>query len=861
MQTINHKPVLDPTTHFIWNGQRLLEYEGGYVLINLLNDDNSCHKEYLDLLQKNIKKGKTLSHVIISDINDNGVKFLLLLIEKYPDITIILSNSLLVQLKKVIKIQGPNIISVKSKTELEIGKYKFEFIPAPFSVYPFNMFITITNLGVIFTGEFLASKYKFNDYNCHIYLEEKHKKQYNFFVAFLVDVISSYHEKYNVEMIIPLYEFELHYDEISVAINKFKDVNKMPKSAGGYTQIQNVPQRSLVDRNKALIIYNSFSSSTKHLAEEINKELNKKLPCNIVELTNDTIEDVYKSVPNYSIICIGSPTLNREPTSIISSFLSKLHYYDVFDTKGFAFGTYSWSYEAVEAIHSRMTELGIRCIDPLYNSFGQTLDVSSKVRELLDLDDESLIPKDEVGNFFTGHFYDSILRLYTCQVCSQEYRSVNMPHKCLNCGAHQDHISLGGELTEIVKVPEKKDIIIIGGGCAAFTAATNARKVAENANITIISNEHYLPYNRIQVTHTAFGKSPERLQLRDQTYYDKQRINILLDTTVTEIDSKSKIVHTDKGGDFSYSQLVVCTGAEPIKLFKKYKNLFYVRKIEDVSEMGKYITKGSRGAIIGGGVLGMEVLAELPTSNVDVIEKFTCLCKQAPWSLAKKYVRDAEKTGVKVFCETEVIDLITKEDDSNKSESLSESNKLVTHIKIKHKGEIEEIPTDWVVVAVGVRSTTMGLGERKIMINSACQTDVECIYACGDCSLLENGHYVETWNSATQTAAVAGYNAAVGKPTKVLPVGDASFMEFAAKMGDKTLISVGILHNKNDISVKLKGCEIYVESENDEADGAIFCACYGPTEKVGGMRSLMVNGVRQRTPRAILLERIIEVIG
>lgn len=333
---------------------------------------------------------------------------------------------------------------------------------------------------------------------------------------------------------------------------------------------------------------------------------------------------------------------------------------------------------------------------------------------------------------------------------------------------------------------------------------------------------------------------------------------MLLDTTVTGVDTKSKVIHTDKKGDIPYSQLVVCTGAEPIKLFKKYRNLFYVRKIEDVSDMGKYITKESRGAIIGGGVLGMEILAELPTSNVDVIEKFTCLCKQAPWSLAKDFVRDAEKTGVKIFCETEVVELVTRK--NNMSESPESNDELVTHIRIRHNEKTEDLPTDWVIVAVGVRATTLGLGERKIKTNSACQTDVDSVYACGDCSLLEGAHYVETWNSATQTAAVAGYNAAVGKPVRRLAVGRSSFTEFATKMGNKTLVSVGTLCNTNGVSVKLKGCKVYVES-GDDRNGTTFCACYGPTERVGGVRALLVNGVRQGTPSTLLLARVLEALA
>eukprot|EP00766_Chilomastix_caulleryi_P006372 gnl/Chilomastix_caulleri/8572.p1 GENE.gnl/Chilomastix_caulleri/8572~~gnl/Chilomastix_caulleri/8572.p1 ORF type:complete len:78 (-),score=19.73 gnl/Chilomastix_caulleri/8572:155-388(-) len=73
------------------------------------------------------------------------------------------------------------------------------------------------------------------------------------------------------------------------------------------------------------------------------------------------------------------------------------------------------------------------------------------------------------------------------------------------------------------------------------------------------------------------------------------KIKVLLETSVTGIDKTKRTIQIRKKGsettsEMDYTQLVICTGAEPIRIFKEHRNLFYVRKIEDVREMGKFIS-------------------------------------------------------------------------------------------------------------------------------------------------------------------------------------------------------------------------------------------------------------------------------
>ncbi len=91
-------------------------------------------------------------------------------------------------------------------------------------------------------------------------------------------------------------------------------------------------------------------------------------------------------------------------------------------------------------------------------------------------------------------------------------------------------------------------------------------------------------------------KNPQDLLLRDQSYYKKAKVDLLLDTEVTNINwtSKSLTYKTlnHQTQSMQYDYLVLATGLRPRKLPStlpgfNLRNIFYLRSLEDASHLGR----------------------------------------------------------------------------------------------------------------------------------------------------------------------------------------------------------------------------------------------------------------------------------
>lgn len=90
------------------------------------------------------------------------------------------------------------------------------------------------------------------------------------------------------------------------------------------------------------------------------------------------------------------------------------------------------------------------------------------------------------------------------------------------------------------------------------------------------------------------SKNPQDLFLRDESYYKKARIDLLVNTQVTEINwhRKSLIYQESRNQQKSlgYDYLVLATGLRPRKLPSSLpghhlRNIFYVRSLQDAGNL------------------------------------------------------------------------------------------------------------------------------------------------------------------------------------------------------------------------------------------------------------------------------------
>lgn len=157
-------------------------------------------------------------------------------------------------------------------------------------------------------------------------------------------------------------------------------------------------------------------------------------------------------------------------------------------------------------------------------------------------------------------------------------------------------------------------IIIIGAGQAGRRCAETLRELDSTAEIMIFGAEAHLPYDRPPLSKAVLlGKDPgTALFVRPAEFYADQRIALYLDEAVTRVAPVEKRVETARGRSLTYDALVVATGAKARHLVMPGADdprVMLLRNLDDALALRARLVEKPRLAVIGGGLIGLEVAA------------------------------------------------------------------------------------------------------------------------------------------------------------------------------------------------------------------------------------------------------------
>jgi NADPH-dependent 2,4-dienoyl-CoA reductase/sulfur reductase-like enzyme/rhodanese-related sulfurtransferase len=326
-----------------------------------------------------------------------------------------------------------------------------------------------------------------------------------------------------------------------------------------------------------------------------------------------------------------------------------------------------------------------------------------------------------------------------------------------------------------------KKIVVIGGVAAGPKAAARARRIDPDADITIIEREEILSYAGCGLPYWISGMVKDRNEListpvgvlRDPAFFSKvKRIEAMNRTEATNIDRKKKIVHcrrleNNEEFEVPYDKLVIATGSSPVRLPVEGADLGKVLQLkdpEDAANLRDALTTGCRKVtIVGGGLIGCEMTEAVAEcgKQVTIVEMMPHLLPGLlDEDIALILEKKLKEQGVTIMTNTKVKRLEGNEE--------GEVRKVVAE-------DGTEIPTEFVLMAVGVRPVT-DLAQRAgieigpkggIKVNDRMQTSDPDIYAAGDCvehrALLTDEKLIWPMGSvANKEGRVAGTNVAGG---------------------------------------------------------------------------------------------------
>ncbi|MFZ5644048.1 MAG: FAD-dependent oxidoreductase [Bacillota bacterium] len=295
-------------------------------------------------------------------------------------------------------------------------------------------------------------------------------------------------------------------------------------------------------------------------------------------------------------------------------------------------------------------------------------------------------------------------------------------------------------------------IVIIGGVAAGPKTAARARRLAPNADITIIEKDKYISYAGCGMPFYVGGSVREFGHLfetsygvaRNEAYFQREKgVKVLTGNEACEIDRDKKevLVKNLSSGELSripYDKLVIATGARPFVPpleGVELNGVFRLNNPEDAKMIKENIEGVDEAVVIGAGLIGMEAAEALREKNifVTVVElKEQILPAMLDSDMAAIMALRLEEQGIEFRLGQKVLKL---EDDGQGRVAA-----VVT-------GD-ERLDAQMVIMAVGVRPNVelaakagLRIGEAgAIEVNQHMQTSDPDIYAVGDC--VENTHIV-----------------------------------------------------------------------------------------------------------------------
>ncbi|MCA5895161.1 nitrite reductase large subunit NirB [Isoptericola sp. NEAU-Y5] len=301
----------------------------------------------------------------------------------------------------------------------------------------------------------------------------------------------------------------------------------------------------------------------------------------------------------------------------------------------------------------------------------------------------------------------------------------------------------------------RRHVVVIGGGMVAqrFVEALRSRDTDGAWRVSVFAEEPRKPYDRVGLTRYFEVRDADELTLGDPALWDDPLVELHRDCKVSAIDREARTVTDRLGRVHAYDELVLATGsnaAVPPIPGNDLPGVFVYRTIDDVAalrgwveakrEAGRVETRGGvvekpvRGAVVGGGLLGLEAAGALKAlgAQATVIEFGTHLMGvQIDLGGGQALKRLINDKGISVRAET-----ATKE--------------IRPHRRTGHVGRMDfadggRLDVDVVVLATGVRprdelARAAGLetGERGgAVVDLTCRTADPHVWAIGEVACIE----------------------------------------------------------------------------------------------------------------------------
>ena len=270
--------------------------------------------------------------------------------------------------------------------------------------------------------------------------------------------------------------------------------------------------------------------------------------------------------------------------------------------------------------------------------------------------------------------------------------------------------------------------LIIGCGSAALSALEKIRSIAPGDQVKLTTMEDCPPYSPTALPYLLSGRvAEEALWMRPEGYFETLGATLARGKEVVRVSPASKEVVYQDGERENYDTLLIATGSEPVRppiVGLDEAGFLGFRTIADYRALAGRLDSRKRVAVLGGGLIGMEVAIALLEKGhqVRVVEK-------EPRLLPLYFDPEAEALIREVF--------IRQGAQLHTGMEATEVRRRNGTVDVALSGGTS-LEVDLLVTAVGVRPKTSFLASsgiavnRGIVVDEQMRADAPDVYAAGD---------------------------------------------------------------------------------------------------------------------------------
>jgi NADPH-dependent 2,4-dienoyl-CoA reductase/sulfur reductase-like enzyme len=347
-------------------------------------------------------------------------------------------------------------------------------------------------------------------------------------------------------------------------------------------------------------------------------------------------------------------------------------------------------------------------------------------------------------------------------------------------------------MTELVaKNVDSADLVIIGNGIAGLTAAVEARRLAPDRRVVIITEQSHPTINTPALKQFAIGKLDREQLLAYPSGTEQAQFIHVINARAEDIHAQDKYITLRGGRGFGYGDLLIATGSAPTGLpptlpGRDFDGVLTLHRLYDYLDLRRRLGEVEEAVVIGGGAHAIETVMSLLYWGIRVhwlIRGDTFLPRMLDRPASEMVLDSIQRAGAQVYTETEALGIVGRVG-------------TVAGVVTNHQ---QLLPCQLVLVCTGTTAVTslarhcdLKMKHKQgILVDEQLRTSVPHVYAAGDVAAIKDPQTGLYAPRAQWYAAVSQGRMAACLMTGSSPAEELGVPWHATRLGSLSMLTVG----------------------------------------------------------------------